>query len=528
MTTTTNCPACSAALELPEEYSLGDHAECPNCGSRFGLSEVVPRPLHRAILVGPVEREPAEEAPTAVPSSNLPQQPTSLPGITETAGAESAPTLSELISEVDPYGTVASDNELGKEVRDELSKRQDVAAKPPSPASWEPPEFDEPSATEEPTASESTADESTPVLDTAASAFEEIPQLDGEPTSSEFRIPALTETQSTTNADTLQLNFEPERRRRKSPLKLLAGTLAGGAVGVVGGLFALLWILGPEGDYLQVAQYLPETTLPPSFQPTSLSAQEQGNDFGPGATSSDATSFAQAELESTVPPITAEQDATTPVRRDSEVVAASAQSPAAAPQKPSSPQLPERELMKHALAFLEQQDIAEAALPELVNGSLDDPATVPVKGGAYITVCSFAEQCGFVNRDDLDTRMVTRSIVGKDFFRDMLDIPELGGEITRIASRWWTLPEPPNRGIFFPGTVEDVRAVGLGTLMTVKLQTDQGPLVLPTYAKGEGRPIGSRIGVVGVVLEGDDLALNSLAGEYDKVVVAHFTFRVSN
>ncbi len=514
MTTTTNCPACSAALELPEEYSLGDRAECPNCGGRFGLSEVIPRPLHRVVVVEPAETEPATEL-----SVSLPEQPTSLPSINEPASLESAPTLSELIEEVDPYGTVPGDTDLGKHVRDELSKQQDTPTEPESPASWEPSEFDEPSAGEE-----SPAEQAAPELEAAASAFEEIPQLDGEPTSSEFRIPALHETQPATNTDTLQLNLAPERRRGKSPLKLLVGTVAGGAVGIVGGLFALLWILGPEGDYLKVAQYLPEAALPPSFHsPSEQGAREIAHSAVP-----ETDSLAESDNDSGANQSAADPDAAAPLRRDSEVVAASAETQPGSFKRLQAPQLPERELMKHALAFLEQQDIADAARPELVEGTLDDPATVPVKGGAYIALCSFAEQCGFVNRNDLDTRMVTRSIVAKDFFRDLLDLPELRGEVARIASRWWTLPEPPNRGIVFTGTVESVRAVGRGTLMMVRMPTDQGPLILPAYAKGEGRPIGAEIGVVGEVLDGDDSALNSLAGEFDKLVFAHFTFRVAN
>jgi hypothetical protein len=54
-------------------------------------------------------------------------------------------------------------------------------------------------------------------------------------------------------------------RRPRSLVRTLIGTMVGGLVGLAIAYFALLWLRGPDLDFLQVAQYLPKSILPASF-----------------------------------------------------------------------------------------------------------------------------------------------------------------------------------------------------------------------------------------------------------------------
>jgi hypothetical protein len=54
-------------------------------------------------------------------------------------------------------------------------------------------------------------------------------------------------------------------RRPRSLVRTLIGTTLGGLVGLAIAYFALLWLRGPDLDFLQVAQYLPKSILPASF-----------------------------------------------------------------------------------------------------------------------------------------------------------------------------------------------------------------------------------------------------------------------
>jgi hypothetical protein len=46
----------------------------------------------------------------------------------------------------------------------------------------------------------------------------------------------------------------------------MIGIVGGGVIGVLLGAYGLLWILGPEGDLLGLAKWLPDLALPPSMR----------------------------------------------------------------------------------------------------------------------------------------------------------------------------------------------------------------------------------------------------------------------
>ncbi|MCC7474372.1 MAG: hypothetical protein IT425_03185 [Pirellulales bacterium] len=62
-------------------------------------------------------------------------------------------------------------------------------------------------------------------------------------------------------------------RRKRSALRTFVMVALGGAMGTAAGYFALLWLGGPESDFLQMAQYMPRAILPASFAPDSAASK---------------------------------------------------------------------------------------------------------------------------------------------------------------------------------------------------------------------------------------------------------------
>jgi hypothetical protein len=56
------------------------------------------------------------------------------------------------------------------------------------------------------------------------------------------------------------------RQRKPSAARALVGIVGGGVLGIALGAYALLWLLGPDGDLFQLAKWLPDALLPPSVQ----------------------------------------------------------------------------------------------------------------------------------------------------------------------------------------------------------------------------------------------------------------------
>jgi hypothetical protein len=62
------------------------------------------------------------------------------------------------------------------------------------------------------------------------------------------------------------LQTSPRRRRPKRVVRTLVGIVLGGVVGILLGAYGLLWLLGPEGDLIGLAPWLPHFALPPRMR----------------------------------------------------------------------------------------------------------------------------------------------------------------------------------------------------------------------------------------------------------------------
>ena len=434
MPTTANCPACTVPLELPEEYSLGDRAACPNCGEVFGLSEVVPRPLHRVELIKPVQSEtppPAKPAP--------PPQPQDTP--------------------IDPYETLAGDRPLGDSIRAAAPAAEEDKAGDATPAEESHEDYlaellgrTTPMEKRAPVAPAAER-YAPPPTDEGAGVFDEIPEFTAESVRSEPPAP-VAEEYADDGADVPPIQTTPRKRKRRHPLRAAVTVLIGGACGCLLGLYGLLYLLGPRGDVLNLAQYLPESALPPAMRSSeALDASEEGEEAALALSPADEPSLEQP----------AEEDSGEEILRDDNLQTAGAEIPPdySEPETSSAPPAaPLRDLGEHAAAFQEQLLAAADAGGNLVTGSLADRSLVPVKGQAYKTICGLADECDFLSRTDLTPEFTEKALLARRFFEQLLSSESASGDVSQIAARWWGFRDRPSSGIFFAGQVQGIEPYG--------------------------------------------------------------------
>jgi hypothetical protein len=114
-------------------------------------------------------------------------------------------------------------------------------------------------------------------------------------------------------------------RRPRSLVRMLIGTTLGGIVGLAIAYFALLWLRGPDLDFLQVAQYLPKSILPASFAPMPRLAATTPVQPAIEPAVPDATADETANATEETPPTT--EQAATPGEQPADATAATSDPP---------------------------------------------------------------------------------------------------------------------------------------------------------------------------------------------------------
>ena len=300
------------------------------------------------------------------------------------------------------------------------------------------------------------------------------------------------------------------------------------------GYGVLLYVLGPEGDLLQVTKYIPESMLPESFggKPTVVAAtapspapsteqdpsttdlaaderpaadeqpadaHETADDTAPAddevlavnETSGEESANVQTGYVADAKPTDESSPAAEPATDDRYGSEPSPlEEPAAEPIAVEAPQenhdlfgaTPEPSattspLPIHGPLFTVDQlatalEAGKAAEAGLTSGDLNDAAVRRTKGMSYAKLCDLAEAVTFVDRSSPSVESAD-AIEGTDrLFRETLSDPNTRAEVARIAQIWINSPHRAHGGVFLAGSVSGGEIAG--EIYEYELATDDG------------------------------------------------------
>lgn len=298
----------------------------------------------------------------------------------------------------------------------------------------------------------------------------------------------------------------PRARKKRSAVRMLVGTALGGVVGLSLGYIVLLNVLGPEGDFLQVAKYLPSAVLPKSFETNSTQLAEAATkpiDSQPEESAAVPAGYAEetktpAEPSALDEPATDDRYGIEPSPLDE---------PAAEPIVDATPDKTVAPLPLRGPTFTVDQlatalEAGKAAKAGLVAGDLSNETVRRTKGMSYAKLCDLAEALTFVDRSSSSVKSEQAIEDADRLFRELLADAHTRSEVARIAQIWIPSPHRGHGGIFLAGTVsggqiagdvyEYELADGDGSKLTLLMREPLDPLV-----EGSDRPVG----IVGSIVD---------------------------
>jgi hypothetical protein len=547
------CPNCEFEFEPQSDLTGGDLADCPACGAAFLLPDDFPAPDEPRVddedadIIEPpggfgatddvTERRiekwfrSAETVPD-VPPVQLEHDPAEISAEASDAADVFPLDDSPLDLEADVVQPVEHDHD-DRDGLDEpsLEHRQTIAMPitageadgqesdeleltPPEPlpdssATWEDPERmerlladieakgadDYLPVSREPRS----ADDRTETLEYSADERKELgldaPELTGHEANA---VEASSDPAEEGTGDDFTVTPIRRPRRRKSAVRALVGTILAGVIGLPLGYLVLLWLRGPAGDFLQMAQYFPDAVLPASLGAGSPAARsEQANAVRkseepsppaplaavkeaelplptgatPKAGAPSDTGVKQASLEAPIAP--AAGDKSSPLGERYAPSAIEATPPAAvdilppepakmnttlAPPPATSPPLSPTIVgapTYSADQFAEALRAARDAQPGLVAGNLNDVAVQRTKGLSYSRLCDLAEMATFVGGGANDSADAERTAAVDQLLRETLADARIRGEVARITPVWIKSAHRRHGGVFFAGAITD-------------------------------------------------------------------------
>jgi len=575
MASLATCPLCAKQLAIPDGTTSDDRAECPECDATFLLSNAFQTSLPTARILPAIESSSAHEA---LPVEPVSQEPTPLEPTSPEAAIENSldsyddsqppkpvtldfdpVRLEEPSSE--PTGEEASVASLASwesrlknaierdaaELSDQPTAEQTLA--PDTPAvdastadqpQTSNPEFD--FHIDPPVAEQKLETETQPVQQfdhvelpepesaESISKEPEVAPIKNQPAPAELAEAELVEAEQLT----MGLNtLHPRRSRRFSPLKIGAVLVSSGVVGIFLGLYSLLWIQGPRGDLVNLAQILPAAMLPPTI---TASETESPDDTPPPADTQEL--LVADEPTNQPPPLETEPLESEPLEslvNESDVnvpdndrpihdqpIHDNAVRPATAEQ-PASP--PFNALPIH---FSEIISAALAAQPEFVGGNLSTNEAVSQKGKAYMTICQLAQEFQAIQLPDPDAQAESQIASAKELFDSIASDSSALSDLAAIASRWWGYDSRPNQGIFFAGQIQNLQPLGAQTVCYVALDQPHSETVIPILLdqaldQASVPREGDRIVVVGNIVAEPSNNLQGFTVDLPQVVVATYS-----
>jgi hypothetical protein len=336
------------------------------------------------------------------------------------------------------------------------------------------------------------------------------------------------------------------KRRRRSVAMLVAGSILGGFAGIALGCYALLWIFGRDGDFFEIARFVPSALLPEEFQtaPAQLAADmpltHQAGDTNaetappigsrvnqaepaevtasyeaPAATTTDSSAIvgeryaddryatpASATAPAETDPLAFDEPATAPIDTSAAAVVADAPSYTA-------------EQLARGL------EIGREARAGLVNGELSDQAVQRTKGLSYTKLSYLAELVTFVDSQAQPEETQSLRQDAEALFRDTLSNLQTRNEVAYIATKWIDSPHRNIGGVFVAGSIANQQAAGSVVEYQVEMGAGSPLTVLAPASMTEGLEASGRtIGIVGSVVDDPATRISGYTGSAVKAIWA--------
>ena len=496
------CPGCTAQLAIPAAATANCRILCPECAAEFALGETIQLTLPKAMILPPnevspvVEKSPSLEAtlPREVPEACAPlaswesrlknaisadaepQQATYETFEPTSDGAPSCDLTSHLKSTSVPDAAKNSEQPVLADLSAAYLTDSGITNSGITDSGNTDSGITESGNTEsgitESGITESGNTESGPVEgvspETVTAEFSQVDKVE---------LPQRVVSQTSSQ--------QPRRRWRRA----LGVVLGGPVVGTLLGFYGLLWIQGPQSDYLHLSRILPGAMLP--------ATREAG----------------RGEVETTEPKnsLLAALPKNDPLeasgtRYDTRV------QPAAARQQVRLPGI-------SAKKFGQLVADANAALPSFLQTGSAGEGSFQQKAQAYMVVCRLAEQFNFIDQLGLSPHVQQQIDQGKSLFQIVATDVVALEDLTYIASRWWEYEERSNQGIFFVGQISSIEPRGSRALCQLLLPDNSGREI-PVLLDSSQFRRGEQIAVVGTV-EGNPAQYGV---DLPRIVMSHYSY----
>lgn len=340
---------------------------------------------------------------------------------------------------------------------------------------------------------------------------------------------------------------QKERRGKKRSLaRTMVAAVIGGFMAVPLAAYSLMWIGGPEGDFLGAAKYLPQVMLPASFKtkpqqataaplPVGNTTDDATTDTSTGTAtaSTPATEGAANAIDSTEgtakvtePP--AEKLATFNEPLDTKKPAEPApfNAPPAAPPLKDSADIGEP-IQIAGLPSFKVADLSAAleagkkAEPGLVTGSFGDSDAINrTKGLSYLILADLAQKATFVD-DATSGETKAFQQESEDIFRRILSDIHTRNEVGQIVLKWISSPNRKQGGVFFAGSVLGCEARGSVSECSVMLPGGQTlPVLIPASAAEQAKASRTPVAVVGWIVNDPVRNVTGYTGSASQAIFA--------
>lgn len=594
------CPHCFVQLSVPDGTARDAHVGCPTCLREFDLTLTVIRPIPEIVMV---ERAAMDEDDRANVNEEREAED---PIAAFAATAREAELELERLADVGQDRMAAEDSEAEPPHADELAGETQAEIEPPA----EPVEHADvspvrPATLAELMAAREAEAETAEVVAVATGPSFDLPNVPlvresgatvefesisefsdvGVSTNTEFELDDVDfETHSAdTVAETAEEFFAdeaefapvetaesakfhphtgveefpdatiiptpPPRRRKRSAVRMLVGTALGGFFGLAIGYYFLMLLLGPRGDFLEMARYLPAQVLPTSFgdpgtrlarempatelaevpevPPVAVTPDEPPTDVATMEEPSESENI-PAAYEETTPPDTGESTIDELLATDSapalppaEFAEAPAEPLPTTPIEDTPPTLPLTGPSYTAGEFEKLLATAELAEAGLIDGDLSDAAVRRTKGLSYAKLCDLAHAIVFVQLTPEDANGTELQSQAAKVFENALATPHARDEVARIAAIWIESPHRRHGGVFLAGTVSGGQIAG--DVYEYDLTAPDGG----RYTVLSSRPLDSvadsadtAVAIVGTVVEHPTADVSGYTGTAERAIFA--------